>query len=68
MNETFKIIGVDNFDRDTKSDFLVATDIKSERFGKVMVETLNKVYCCSPESETFFKLVPTSHKLFVFEP
>ncbi len=59
-----KIIRVDNFDRESYSDFLVAEKVL-EHYGKIMTDALN-----SRETEgtsDFFKLVDDNHKLFVRE-
>lgn len=63
-----KIIGVDNFDRETRSDILVAVGITSVNLGEVMVKALNEKFCSHSGDDTFFKLVPDDHKLFKYEP
>lgn len=63
--EKFKIIGVDNYDRETRSDTFVADNV-SEYYAKRIVDLLNK--SAGTHSETFYKYVPLDHKLFVWEP
>jgi hypothetical protein len=58
-----KIIGTDNFNRDSVADFLVAENIKNEDFGKVMVEALNKKYCRRDDSPYYYRLVADDYRL-----
>lgn len=62
-----KIIGVDNYAREDKSDGLVAENV-SEFHGKIMVEALNAKLCRGDSDPIFYKLVPDDHKLYTFEP
>lgn len=61
-----KIICVDNFNRDYKSDELVCENI-NEYYGKYIVNQLN-TYFNGENSPLYFKLVPDDHKLYVFNP
>jgi len=58
-----KIIRVDNFDRESKSDVLVAEKVNSS-YGSLIVELLNQ----SADEEDFFKLVEDKFKLYEFKP
>ena len=60
-----KIICVDNFNRETVNDWLVADNV-NKRMGERIIEALNKQE--SDESPTYFRLVEDDYKLFVFEP
>lgn len=57
-----KIIAKDNFNRDNRSDRLVASGV-SEREGQVMTEALNVKYS-GPEAPTFYQMVPDDYILF----
>ena len=61
-----KIVQVDNFNRDTVSDKLIAENV-NEYFGKFLVEALNKKYVddYSPE---YYRLMPDDYKLYKWEP
>ncbi|OAM78194.1 hypothetical protein [Devosia elaeis] len=58
----FKIIGKDNWDRETVADVLVADNIRSERDGKKMVDALNEG--ANDHTPRWHVLVPASHKLW----
>jgi hypothetical protein len=60
-----KIICVDNFCRDSVSDFPVAENVHSH-IGQRIVDLLNKEE--GEQSPNFFKLVPDDHVLYKFEP
>ncbi len=60
-----KIISVDNFDRDYKSDSLIAENV-SESFAKLIAKLLNKQ--TGMDSQDYFKAVRNDHKLHVYEP
>ena len=60
-----KIIGVDNYDRETVSDDLIAENVNPWN-AKRIVDLLNEKE--SEDSNWFFKAVPDDHKLFKFEP
>ena len=62
----YKIIGVDNFDRECVSDTLVCDSI-NKYWGDKIVEFMNKAVG-GVNAQTYYKLVPQGHKLFVFEP
>lgn len=57
-----KIIGVDNFARESVADFMVCENVANDYVGKTMVDALNAEQGNS--GSTFFKLVPADHKLW----
>lgn len=57
-----KIIAKDNFDRDTRSDRLVASGV-SIREGIVITEALNE-RCSGPDAPIYYKMVADDYKLF----
>lgn len=57
-----KIVQVDNFNRETVSDILVADGV-CERYGKVMVEALIAQFS-SGSSEAWFVLAEDDYKLY----
>ena len=59
-----KIIKVDNFDRETVSDFLVAENVNMF-WGALIVELINTGHRNSPD---YFRLVENDHVLHVWEP
>ncbi|MCJ7747849.1 MAG: hypothetical protein MUP27_08900 [Desulfobacterales bacterium] len=61
--QDMKIIRVDNFDRESKSDVLVAEKVNSS-YGSLIVKLLNQ----SADEEDFFKLVEDKFKLYEFKP
>lgn len=61
-----KIICVDNFDRDTVSDFLVAENI-GEYYGKLITEFLNEKLG-GEHSPHFYRLESDDYKLYKFIP
>ena len=58
-----KIIRVDNFDRESRSDLLIAEKVDSN-YGSFIVELLNQ----HADEEDFFKLVEDKFKLYKFKP
>lgn len=60
-----KIICVDNFDRENKSDRLVASGVNKHE-GKIMLDALNDK--ASDYNPNFYKLVEDDYELYVFEP
>lgn len=58
-----KIIGTDNYARETVADFLVADNIKNNEFAKVMCKALNEKYCNSEYALTYYKVVENDFKL-----
>jgi len=58
-----KIILVDNFDRVSRDDVLVAEKVNPP-YGSLIVELLNH----NADEEDFFKLVEDNYKLHEFEP
>lgn len=63
-----KIIAVDNFDKETRKDILVAENIKSKIFGEIMVNCLNDKLCDHPDAPLFFKLVEDDCRLHEWKP
>lgn len=61
-----KIICVDNFNRETVSDRLVADNIKNSTEANLMIEALKGT--CSVQGSHWYKLVQDDYKLYVFEP
>lgn len=66
--QTWKIVGKDNFDRETVSDWLAAADIPSEALAKVMCKALNQEYCADDNAPTHYVVKPSDYKLYKFEP
>ena len=60
-----KIIRADNFDRDYKSDSLIAENI-SEFFAELIAKLLNEY--TGVNSQDYYKAVCDDHKLHVYEP
>lgn len=61
-----KIIRVDNFNRESVSDSLVAENV-SEYYAKIVVKLLNEKLsgCTSPN---YYRAVEDDYKLYKFEP
>jgi len=59
-----KIIQVDNYDRETISDILIAENVNLIN-GKETTEFLNKKYS-GADSSIYFRLVEDDYKLFVY--
>lgn len=60
-----KIICIDNFDRETKSDILICDSV-TDYWGTLIVKLLNQN--TRQESDQFFRLVTDDYKLYKFEP
>lgn len=58
-----KIIGTDNYARETIADFLVAENIKNKEFAELMCKALNEKYCNNDYAITFYKVVEDDFKL-----
>jgi hypothetical protein len=58
-----KIIGKDNFGRESVADFLVCDNVANDYVGKVMVGALNDKLG-GESANCFFELVPADHKLW----
>lgn len=56
-----KIIAVDNFNRETVADHLVADNIRSEREGKIMLDALRAT--CDEHGHTWYRLVENDYRL-----
>lgn len=63
--EEWKVIGVDNFDRDSVSDELVEEHL-SEADAKATAKRVNAGH--GDMWPWFYKAVPQDHKLFTWEP
>ncbi len=61
-----KIIKVDNFDRESISDVLIATNV-SDYYADVIVEMLNKILG-GIHSSAFYRAVEDGYKLYEFAP
>jgi len=61
-----KIIQVDNFDRESASDVLIAENVNKTVLGPI-VNFLNDTYSGS-SSPVWYKAVTDDHKLHKFEP
>ena len=61
-----KIICVDNFDRESKSDSLVCENV-NKYMGETITEFLIEKFSGDSSTE-FFRLVENDHKLYTFEP
>ncbi len=62
-----KIIGVDNFDRETIDDTLICENL-TEQKATFIVRALNIVYCKGDNSPRYYKAVEDDHKLRSFQP
>ena len=60
-----KIIRVDNLDRETVSDILVAENV--DAYGQDIVKFLNYKYSANHSSD-FFRLVKDDYKLYEWKP
>lgn len=60
-----KVICVYNFDRETRSDRLIADNLTPEAAEALAAERNAKA---GKHSEDFFRAVPDDHKLFTFQP
>lgn len=63
-----KIIGVDNFDREIKDDFLVAENINNKEMAEVMCKALNAKYCDRDDSPIHYRVVEAGYELRIFQP
>ena len=63
VKNKFKVIGVDNYDRDTVDDILVCVGV-TEFYGKLIVNALNATFA---KGTYFYKLVPMGHVLYKWE-
>lgn len=62
-----KIICKDNFDRDSISDRLVCSEIKSHVYADFIADALNKRFG-GESSPEYFKAVQDDYKLYVYNP
>lgn len=65
MVDKMKIVLVDNYDRDDRSDFLVAENV-TEHFANLIVKLLNEKE--GKDSPNFYRAVPDNYKLKIWEP
>lgn len=61
-----KIVGVDNFDRDTEDDFLVAEHVEGAG-AKQVVDFLNKMLS-GDTAPRHYVLKPDDYELYTWEP
>ena len=61
-----KIVCKDNFDSETVSDMLVASDL-NEYFGKLILEFLLDKHT-SDYGPDYYQLVPDDYELYTYEP
>lgn len=61
----YKIIMVDNFNRDNVDDVLIADNVINEFMGKRIIGLLNSKE--GESSERFFRLVDKDYELYKFE-
>lgn len=58
-----KIIQVDNFDRETVAEVLVAENIQSQEHADVMLAAL-RTKCFTLYGSAWYRIVPDDHKLW----
>ncbi len=63
--ERFKVIAVDNYNRENRNDMLICENV-NQWYGNVIVKALQDKE--GAHSDNFYKLVPMDYKLYVFEP
>lgn len=63
----WKIVAVDNFDRDYVDDILICENIHDRDKGELMLNALQSKFG-GVDSKYFYKLVPQSYVLNVFHP
>lgn len=63
VETTWKIIGCDNFNRESEAEWLVADNVRSEEIGNVLVDALRAKYS-GDNSPTWFKLEKADYKLW----
>jgi len=61
-----KIIRTDNFNREKRSDLLIAENVH-KYFGEFLTKELNNRYS-GETSPDYFRLVPDDYKLYKWEP
>lgn len=57
-----KIIGIDNFNRESVADFLVCENVTNDYIGSKIVELLNKD--SGEHGSWFYRLVEDDHRLW----
>ncbi len=60
-----KIIAVDNFDREIRSDEVIAENL-NDYYAKLITRLLNAGL--PEDSDLFFRAVENDYKLYIFEP
>ena len=63
----WKVVGTDNFARETVSDFLAAESINSEATAKLIADALNEAYG-GRDAPVFYRAVSQDYKLYRWEP
>lgn len=62
----FKVIAVDNYNRETVDDWLLCDNIAQERNAEKIAQLMNNAE--GDHASWFFKAVPADHVLSVWEP
>lgn len=63
----YKIIGVDNFNTETVSDYLVCENIESKNYAETICQAMNAKFS-GETAPRFFKVVDQSHLLYTWSP
>lgn len=63
----FKLVAVDNFDRENMSDLLIKENIATEQEAKDLAEDWNRKNS-GHEAPRFCRVYPQDHELYTFEP
>lgn len=63
--EMYDIIATDNYNREDRSDFIVAIGIASKATAETMTKALNAQ---NPDGDRYYKTVDRDYKLFKFNP
>lgn len=58
-----KIVGVDNFNRESVADYLVAENIRSKNFAEIMCKALNDKYCNNDYASTHYVVIEDNCRL-----
>jgi hypothetical protein len=59
-----KIVGVDNFARESVADKLICTDIADTALASYIAESLNAGLCNCDHADTFYRAVPDDYRLW----
>jgi len=58
-----KIVGMDNFARESVADLLVAENISNQSYADVMCKALNDKYCIGENSARYYQIMPDDYIL-----